>query len=497
MEGKYARITQSISVSWTLLFPRWTIVLFFISACLYPIKAESTIKEDQKLYASINVTARNPLTGVLEITRKFKGEYSVKSETNSVAGVLVHARDAQNKTTGCNLHHSDHIPTHKSWIALVERGICKFGQKIENYAVKHNASAVIVYDSRRINDGAVDDPDKLVRMNDSLEGHISVFISRKNGTFLRDLLEGTNLTVVVTITSTKDMPEVYPHYSKTSVLFVSISFIVLMIISLAWLIFYYVQRFRYAHAKERMTRRLTSAAKKAIHKIPLRTLKSGDKETEPDCDTCAVCIESFRPQEVVRTLPCNHIFHKTCVDPWLLEQRSCPICKMDILKAYGLQVKGLTPENVNIDLEATSGMDAFGASYGISEERPSDSSTEGGIQVVHIQPPLVQLHQPSTSSKSKHNTQEANVKAGCSPSTSKKTVSIDVNMQKNKTGFSTNTQGVTPINLLAASAPVIATPGMLHQVPSQESLRSSESDYNELQLLMSKKNSASTNIPPV
>ncbi|CAK5099700.1 unnamed protein product [Meloidogyne enterolobii] len=44
-------------------------------------------------------------------------------------------------------------------------------------------------------------------------------------------------------------------FSKTSVLFVSISFIILIVISLAWLVFYYVQRFRYAHAKDRLQRR--------------------------------------------------------------------------------------------------------------------------------------------------------------------------------------------------------------------------------------------------
>lgn len=42
------------------------------------------------------------------------------------------------------------------------------------------------------------------------------------------------------------------NISKTSVLFVSISFVVLMIVSLAWLVFYYIQRFRYSHAKERL-----------------------------------------------------------------------------------------------------------------------------------------------------------------------------------------------------------------------------------------------------
>jgi hypothetical protein len=43
------------------------------------------------------------------------------------------------------------------------------------------------------------------------------------------------------------------NYFRTSVMFVSISFIVLMMISLAWLVFYYIQRFRYLHAKDRLS----------------------------------------------------------------------------------------------------------------------------------------------------------------------------------------------------------------------------------------------------
>ncbi len=34
----------------------------------------------------------------------------------------------------------------------------------------------------------------------------------------------------------------------------------------------------------------------------------------------------------------RHVFHKSCIDPWLLDQRSCPMCKLDILKHYGLMV---------------------------------------------------------------------------------------------------------------------------------------------------------------
>lgn len=34
----------------------------------------------------------------------------------------------------------------------------------------------------------------------------------------------------------------------------------------------------------------------------------------------------------------SHFFHKNCIDPWLLEHRTCPMCKCDILKSLGIAV---------------------------------------------------------------------------------------------------------------------------------------------------------------
>lgn len=52
-------------------------------------------------------------------------------------------------------------------------------------------------------------------------------------------------------------------------------------------------------------RRLGDAAKKAISKLQVRTIRKGDQETEADFDNCAVCIEGYRANDVVRILPCR------------------------------------------------------------------------------------------------------------------------------------------------------------------------------------------------
>lgn len=78
---------------------------------------------------------------------------------------------------------------------------------------------------------------------------ISVLISKDSGDEIASHFEnGTRvLAQIIVGPSTTSR---YANINRTSVLFVSVSFIILMIISLAWLIFYYVQRFRYIHAKD-------------------------------------------------------------------------------------------------------------------------------------------------------------------------------------------------------------------------------------------------------
>jgi len=43
--------------------------------------------------------------------------------------------------------------------------------------------------------------------------------------------------------------------------------------------------------------------------------------------SCAVCLEQYQVGETVRTIPCFHTFHATCIDPWLAQRAECPVCK--------------------------------------------------------------------------------------------------------------------------------------------------------------------------
>ena len=46
-------------------------------------------------------------------------------------------------------------------------------------------------------------------------------------------------------------------------------------------------------------------------------------------EQCPICLEDFIPHETtVRSLPCRHIYHRECIDKFLLDRSSlCPVCK--------------------------------------------------------------------------------------------------------------------------------------------------------------------------
>uniref|UniRef100_A0A8B9VHP2 RING finger protein 215 n=1 Tax=Anas zonorhyncha TaxID=75864 RepID=A0A8B9VHP2_9AVES len=77
--------------------------------------------------------------------------------------------------------------------------------------------------------------------------------------------------------------------------------------------------------KQHIRRRLSALKTRRYH--PGKALQSRVCEI----DSCAVCLEQFCKSQWLRVLPCAHEFHRDCVDPWLLLQQTCPLCKHNIL----------------------------------------------------------------------------------------------------------------------------------------------------------------------
>ncbi|XP_043748532.1 E3 ubiquitin-protein ligase DZIP3 isoform X7 [Cervus elaphus] len=51
-----------------------------------------------------------------------------------------------------------------------------------------------------------------------------------------------------------------------------------------------------------------------------------DEEEEP----CVICHENLSPDNL-SVLPCAHKFHAQCIRPWLMQQRTCPTCRLHVL----------------------------------------------------------------------------------------------------------------------------------------------------------------------
>ncbi|XP_017704410.1 PREDICTED: RING finger protein 150 isoform X3 [Rhinopithecus bieti] len=338
----------------SLALSTWLLSFCFVHLlCL-----DFTVAEKEEWYtAFVNITYAEPAPdpgagaaggGGAELhTEKTEcGRYGEHSPKQDARGEVVMASSAHDRLA-CDPNTKFPAPTHgKNWIALIPKGNCTYRDKIRN-AFLQNASAVVIFNVGSNTNETITMP------HAGVEDIVAIMIPEPKGKEIVSLLE-RNITVTMYITiGTRNL-----------------------------------QKYR----------RLGDAAKKAISKLQVRTIKKGDKETESDFDNCAVCIEGYKPNDVVRILPCRHLFHKSCVDPWLLDHRTCPMCKMNILKALGIPPNADCMDDLPTDFEGSLGGPPTNQITGASDTTVNESSvtldpavrTVGALQVVQDTDPTPQ-----------------------------------------------------------------------------------------------------------
>lgn len=84
-------------------------------------------------------------------------------------------------------------------------------------------------------------------------------------------------------------------------------------------------------------------AKDKIDEIPKVEITSDEVDKKLQC---SVCWEDFRLQEIVRKLPCLHIYHENCIVPWLDLHGTCPICRKSLAGDIGDEHSDTNSENL-------------------------------------------------------------------------------------------------------------------------------------------------------
>lgn len=76
---------------------------------------------------------------------------------------------------------------------------------------------------------------------------------------------------------------------------------------------------------------------------------------------CTVCLRSgelthYTPRRYIKRLPCGHMYHVRCIDRWLLQNVSCPLCRESVylpgtiphMSMYTVFL--VSPDYMNLDL---------------------------------------------------------------------------------------------------------------------------------------------------
>lgn len=84
-----------------------------------------------------------------------------------------------------------------------------------------------------------------------------------------------------------------------------------------------------------LAERLSGSKPRGLTKSEFEQLLSyrynADGRSSSDQTSCVICMCDFESKQLLRILPCSHEFHAKCVDKWLKNNQTCPICRASAL----------------------------------------------------------------------------------------------------------------------------------------------------------------------
>jgi len=266
----------------------------------------------------------------------FKGFIDTNTNVShtTIEGRLINGNDLNIEQLCDNKNMTNNISEPITPVVLITRaesGDCTFSEKVKHLQEmmelnNTSVAAVIFYADKD------EDPSVIQTVQGPDTNTAIIMVSWNIGMDLLDLSKQKNTTVIIEFKDRKFI-SFHPVICVMLAMFFAVSNAVLF-----YFLLYFLRGFFHELVSLCKKWRIKRAAKKVVPNLAMRTIKSGDEELESDFEACAICYEPYEVLDEIRTFPCRHVFHKSCVDPWLLEKGSCPMCFKDVvLRAYNEQ----------------------------------------------------------------------------------------------------------------------------------------------------------------
>lgn len=86
----------------------------------------------------------------------------------------------------------------------------------------------------------------------------------------------------------------------------------------------YIAIYKYSDRSQQSRRSPTETTRLVTTEHKYNTLEHHNNETH---ETCLICITGYTENENLKELPCMHRYHALCIDTWLVEGHTCPVCR--------------------------------------------------------------------------------------------------------------------------------------------------------------------------